>query len=366
MKFTHLANLPLGTRCIKALYRGILTLFRYSSPYLRHDNQSRFSTALGIGYLLIEYVEHEQGTMLSCTWEEKRKDPVMRKNLYRGLCRVLAETTRSPLPRIGSLIIDDWGCLRLENRPLTLEVQDLENEKIPVDMPRTLTYSSVDSYVNDILEFHDCRLRHQPNAVNNDRDCIYQISALTMMRSVRPLFMRRDLRHGPFFFLFGDLHQSNIFVDEKWNLKFIIDLEWACSRPVEMIQPPRWLTDEPVDQMDADAYDTARREFMGILEEVEMEYNDHIGTKLSSIMERGWELGTFWYTLALRSPTGLCRLFYDHIQPKLVQGHEDDPAFFRIVMYYWTRNLSSFVESKVKDKAKYDLQLREAFEVDVH
>jgi hypothetical protein len=50
-----------------------------------------------------------------------------------------------PLPRIGSFVIDDDGFLSLNNRPLTVEIQDLENEQIPVDMARDYMYSTVDS-----------------------------------------------------------------------------------------------------------------------------------------------------------------------------------------------------------------------------
>lgn len=38
-----------------------------------------------------------------------------------------------PLPRIESFTSDSRGCLSLSNRPLTLDVRQLENEHIPVD-----------------------------------------------------------------------------------------------------------------------------------------------------------------------------------------------------------------------------------------
>jgi hypothetical protein len=73
-------------------------------------------------------------------------------------------------------------------------------------------------------------------------------------------------------------------------------------------------------------------------------------------------MGTFWYSLALRSPAGLCRVFYDHIQPRLAEGHENDGAFYRIVMYYWTVKAHKFVSKKEKDKEDYDRRLQEAFD----
>jgi hypothetical protein len=31
-------------------------------------------------------------------------------------------------------------------------------------------------------------------------------------------------------------HRSNIFVDSNWHIKYIIDLEWACSLPIEIMR----------------------------------------------------------------------------------------------------------------------------------
>ena len=299
--------------------------------------------------------------MISDTWNERRHEVKLRRNFFRDLSRILLTVARVALPRIGSFTIDDDGFLSLTNRPLSLEVQDLENEQIPVDIPRGFTYSDADSFVVDTLAFHDSRLKHQPNGATHMEDCIYQISALTIMKTVSSLFLRRDLRRGPFIFILTDLHQSNILVDEDWNIKCIIDLEWACSYPIEMLHPPYWLTNQAVDMMDAGEYDKVRREFMDILENVEEELYAE-GQKTTKHMKQGWEMGTFWYYLALQSPTGLSRVVYDHIQPRLAKGHEEDGAFFRIIMYYWAANVTNFLHRKVKDKEDYDLRFQKAFE----
>ena len=78
------------------------------------------------------------------------------------------------------------------------------------------------------------------------------------------------------------------------------------------------------------------------------------------ILQEGWNKGTFWYALALDSPTGLFRIFYDHIQPRFLKDHINDAAFFKITMDYWTFNATRFIREKVKDKEKYDRLLLEA------
>jgi hypothetical protein len=106
-----------------------------------------------------------------------------------------------------------------------------------------------------------------------------------------PLIPRRDLRHGPFVFNLTDLHQSNILVDLDWHIKCLIDLEWGLSSPIEMLHPPRWLTNEAVDTIVADEYNKIRQEFMAILEEEEASLyaEDPEMTHLSAVMNQGWE-----------------------------------------------------------------------------
>jgi hypothetical protein len=122
-----------------------------------------------------------------------------------------------------------------------------------------------------------------------------------------------------------------------------------------------------VDTINEAEYDIVRQAFMAIFaNEEKVLYGkcpENSLIPLSQIMQDGWERGTFWYSLALLSPTGLFRIFYDHIQPRLVKDHEDDSDFFRIMMYYWTRNATKFVFTKIEEqKAKYDKRLEEAFE----
>lgn len=89
---------------------------------------------------------------------------------------------RTPLPKIGSCVLDDKGYLSLSNRPFTIQYQQLENENIPVDVPRN--YSTVDSYINDTLACHESLLLYQPNTVNDLRHGFYQACALMVMRRV--------------------------------------------------------------------------------------------------------------------------------------------------------------------------------------
>jgi hypothetical protein len=189
------------------------------------------------GYMVIECIEETQGTTLSNTWSEKQHDVELRTNLFRRLSRILLSICKTPLPRIRSFIINREGYLTLNNRPLSMELQQLENEKTTTELSCDYTHSTVGSYVADILGAHDSRLQNQPNAVNYIPDCGYQMAALAAMRTIAPLFFHRDFDRGPFVFTLTDLHQSIIFVDDKWHITCLVDLEWACSRPIQWSNP---------------------------------------------------------------------------------------------------------------------------------
>ncbi|RFU31918.1 hypothetical protein B7463_g4434, partial [Scytalidium lignicola] len=337
-----------------------------SSPAAFTMSAAKFSHGLdirsppGVGYLLLEYIDESQGKMLSCTWSQKSQEVKLRNNLFRSLSRIFLSFSRVPLSRIGSFTIGDDGVLRLINRPLSLEIQDLENEHIPVDIPRTTTYSTVDSYVTDILAFHDSRLRYQPNAINSLEDGLYQMAALKTMKAIYPHFFQPELRRGPFVFCLTDLHQSNLFVDDQWTFTKVVDLEWAFSRPVEMLHPPYWLISQPVDGIDAHEYEKLHQEFLDALEDEERRFAPQEPGKplLSGILRQGWKTGTFWYFLALDSPTGLFGLFYDHIQPRFAN-------FFGIMKCYWSIDADSFIKAKIKDKEDYDLKLGQEFGLNI-
>ncbi|KKZ64744.1 hypothetical protein EMCG_09348 [[Emmonsia] crescens] len=340
--FTVLDNLPFIARANQYLRRHLLKWLGYPIPSRYVQHQSKDNATLSTGYLLIEYIDPSRGEMLSKTWEEGRHDVNLRTNLFHGISRILLA--------LGT--------------PLTLQHQLLENEHIPVDIPRNVTYSTVDSYINDILTYHESRVRHQPNAVNSLQDGFYQACALMVMRSVWPCFFRRDLFRGPFFLSLTDLHQSNIFVDDDWNVKCLIDLEWACSRPVEMIHPPYWLANQAINMVDLDDYGSLRKEFMEAFEQEEKKSASGLqqsSVQLYPILQQGWERGTFWCSLALNSPTALFKIFYDYIQPKFSKTHKDDEAFWLITMPYWGFDTFTFLERKLKEKEQYDISLHEAF-----
>lgn len=313
-------------------------LFRLPLPSRLIQHPSTITNPLG-PYVLVEYIEKANGTMLSDVWEDTYdRDRELRMNLFRNLAKINIDLTRKPLPRIGSFTIDDGGFLQLENRPLSADSTNVEADGRCLDIPRNRVYHTVDSYVNGLIHVHDHYLRHRRRLAG---EIVYRMSALTMMRAISHHFFERSLNHGPFYLGLTDVHPVNILVDDKWNIMCLTDLEWASSQPLEFIQPPWWLIMELADQTCPDGYNEHLKEFLEMQEEEELKScvaQTH-PMMCSSVMKRTWESGAFWYILALQSLAGLNPLFYDRIKPLFCNR---DGRFFWYTHQYWTRDATAF------------------------
>ncbi|ODA83558.1 hypothetical protein RJ55_02072 [Drechmeria coniospora] len=357
--FTSLDRAPFLSRLTWYIRRSIRWMLGKPPPsgYVMHTHKLQFVP----GYMLLDFVH---GRMLSETWDTLREDDERRRTLYRHISQTMLSLARFHFPRIGSLTMDNHGVVGLRHRPLTLHLHQLENEGVPTDIPRDSTYTTSDGYARDLLACHDNRVRHQPNTILDYADGQSQLSALTMMRALLPHFTNRARRHGPFPLMLTDLHPSNIFVDEDWRVTCFIDLEWACSRPAEMLHPPHWLTGRAIDQLSAahlDAYSERHDEFMAVFEKEERA-RGHGDAALAEIMRTGWKTGTFWYFSALDSVNGLYNLFLQHIQPIYGEAAMKDwKDFERVVAPYWTADSLEFIDQKVRERELYLEQVKEAF-----
>lgn len=196
------------------------------------------------------------------------------------------------------------------------------------------------------------------------------MAVLTMMRAVQ--LFRRDLRHGPFVFGLTDLSPSNIFVDDQCNITGLVDLEWSYSLPVEMIQPPYWLTNEAIDTLEGGElvrYNNIREEYMNIFEKEEQSMlgNDtRSDMSLTGIMKKSWDMGTFWYLMALVDPKGTYFVFLRNIQPMYApeqkQNGELLNMFRKTASKYWAVQTDSLIATKLENRENYLEDVRRAFD----
>jgi len=72
----------------------------------------------------------------------------------------------------------------------------------------------------------------------------------------------------------------------------LIDLEWVCALPTDMLAVPYWLTGHGIDEIVDDnlhEFDKIRQEFMKIFEAEEANMASKEKPVLASIMYKSWE-----------------------------------------------------------------------------
>lgn len=164
---------------------------------------------------------------------------------------------------------------------------------------------------------------------------------------------------------FTDLHASNIFVDADWNVTGIIDLDFICSLPPDMLCMPSWLCVDDLDDISrnrgefAASYDS----FLQTFAAAEKKHQHH-STLLADTMRQAWHSGAYWVYYSFISVNAIAIMVSDHIFP--IFGFEstldEEEAFFRSLSHFWCRNSEQFVQRKMKEKVQYDLDLQNHFD----
>jgi hypothetical protein len=231
----------------------------------------------------------------------------------------------------------------------------MENGGAERVIERDRTYSSVEGYISDLLTCHDKRFLGQPNAVMNELDGRAQLTTMAILRGISHHYFDRSLREGPFILWPTELHQSNILVDEYWNVTHLIDLEWFCSLPVQMCDQPYWLVGKGLDELtgqELEEYNHLRKEFLRVLGEEEThEKTTPVSTiSLSEMMEAGWQTGRYWYVHSLMSINAMYNPFYQHVRPRYMNDDLARRMNKEVFSRIWMPNSEDVVRLKMADK----------------
>lgn len=175
---------------------------------------------------------------------------------------------------------------------------------------------------------------------------------------------------GPFIFTLTDMHQSNIFDDDQWNITSLIDLEWGCSLPVELQGPPYWLSGRPIDGMPPGEHLEALGDMVAeFIKAFETEEALLVGKEQplfqSTLMRKCWETGSYWYLQAVNSPKGMFIIFNTHIQPMFCAEHCKTSLFDDVISSYWARDVDAVIHKKLKEEDGYKGELRNALLAEV-
>lgn len=347
--------------------RFLHTVLRY--PKLSRYTANPATSDLPTAYVLLEYIGSDTGQMLSRTWDEHRHDTSRRQRLFRGMAHIILSLARIPQPRIGSFQFHDDCSISLTNRPLTASMVILENEGAPRTVQRLDTYQCTEPFVADMIALQDNSFLSNPNAAYDDEDCRGHMATRTLIRAVSHRYIRREQRNGPFFLQLTDLHASNIFVDDEWNPTCLVDLEWICALPVEMITVPYWLTGQAINGLTdkaLDEFNETRQEFMCAFEEEEQKVRAGHDVSITRVMDHGWASDGVWFWQVVDSVGGLYSLVKDHLYGRFFvddsrEGRNTEVE--EMLSMLWCEDAAGMVEKKSSEYKMYADKLRVLYEV---
>lgn len=144
------------------------------------------------------------------------------------------------------------------------------------------------------------------------------MAAKVLLRALAHRYIRREQRNGPFFLQLDDLHASNIFVDNDWNVTCLLDLEWVNAMPAERLGAPYWLSGCAINGLQEGRlreFNQVREEFIDVFEDEEKSAN-HGLSLLTNIMRETWKSGSVWFWHSIMSINAMYPLFIDHICPR--------------------------------------------------
>ncbi|OBT55706.1 hypothetical protein VE04_04111 [Pseudogymnoascus sp. 24MN13] len=213
-----------------------------------------------------------------------------------------------------------------------------------------------------MLTFQDDFFLANPNAVSSMGDCLSQMAVKAMLRALSNHYVRRESRNGPFHLQLTDFHASNIFVDKDWNITSLIDHEWVCALPAEMLSVPYWLTGCAIDDMREEnlgEFETVRKEFLDIFEKEEVKMVPTNPPAMTRIMHDSWKSGAVWFWHCITSVNAAWSLFDDHISPRFLALSTDSEE---VLSQYWCEGSIVVARRKVAEREEYVQQLQVLFD----
>ncbi|KAK6004434.1 hypothetical protein QM012_008296 [Aureobasidium pullulans] len=225
-----------------------------------------------------------------------------------------------------------------------------------------MTYSSTEPYIQDFLGYHDHRMIYQKNSILDVDDAVFQLRALVGMRALLPLFWNLESRKGPFVLSLPDLHQSNIFVNDDWNLVSIIDLEFAPVVPIQMTHVPYWLADKTLDGLNGSELAIYKRHYDRFVDVLEQEEKTLVrNNSYSQLLRHEWDTGRFWYALALGSINVFPFIYQEHLEPKFFAEESVTDAQKEAFSRLWCEDVDAFIAKKLEDYEVYKDNVRAIF-----
>jgi len=92
-----------------------------------------------------------------------------------------------------------------------------------IELHLASTYESASQYFTSYFMHHRRRFFEQPNSTDDISDGREKYAALSLFEKVMPQFLNKELDKRPFILCHGDLHQSNLLINDSYEIVAILD-----------------------------------------------------------------------------------------------------------------------------------------------
>lgn len=299
-------------------------------------------------------------------------DNVMLDGVYRQIAGFMLQLYRFEFSSIGAIAQDPnesktWSATR---RPLTYNMNELVTcANYPPALCSTEPFRSTREYLGALTDQHVNHLNIQRNLADDACDAERRYVA-------RHLFARlaadryqtdRDRNTGPFRLFCDDFRPSNMLIDESTlQITAVLDFEFTNAMPAQFAEEPPWwlLLRGPARRLDEgetieeflELYQPRVEQFLRALEHEEVRIGasrDHM-TCLSRLMRNSWENGDFWFNMMARNSFDMDAVFYAYMD----EAHFGGRAGPHLLSEGLQRGLKAFVEMKMDQKARHDLECK--------
>ncbi|KAJ2985237.1 hypothetical protein NUW58_g5643 [Xylaria curta] len=251
------------------------------------------------------------------------------------------------------------------SRPLTQKAHDfLKNGGVDILGPRDKTYLSTTEYFHHVVHQDLQHLYTQPNSIDDVEDARDKFVYWNVMKALiaRHVLPGRD--KGPFKFMCDDFQPANMIVNNEQDLKIIavIDWEWSYAAPAQLVHStPSWLLIESPNAWSSVDERLARFNkhlelYTRILEEEEQKVlgNDvREDERPSALLRECQKQGRQWFHFIL------LRGFNGPSCVPFLKLREETPDWDELVSAIPEDKIKSFVQKKVAELQKYEMQLAE-------
>lgn len=213
-------------------------------------------------FIIMDYIQGQHLKDLGFSMGKKWFDCFLRPTaltmkLHEQLADIYIQLRQLEFPKIGALglpVVDgkpSYTCdpddIHVCHRPLSIEItmQEFEGMDPGARIKPGTTFSTTRSFIEALFWLAENEFDKSPDTgldTRLGRNFLY--ARHQFRRFVLDTWLDSAADEGPFVLMHGDMSMlvTNLLFDEDLNLVGVLDWEWSCVVPAQMLVPPVWLT----------------------------------------------------------------------------------------------------------------------------